>query len=127
MSSTTPITTADLQESYRRAGIWRQGWSFARAVATPVMRTALTLAARARARRRLSPAQGRLDLEDNTMQEYRVRLHFRDGTTWTSTETAASIPAAIESAERYARASGYCLPVMKRFCTPIVQGPLVVS
>lgn len=52
-------TTDELRSEYRRAHLWRLGYSFAQAVAAPLVRKGLELAARAH-RRAPKPIQGRL-------------------------------------------------------------------
>lgn len=46
MLSYTPTPT-ELRTAFQRAGLWRQGWTFARAIAAPSIRVALTCAAHA--------------------------------------------------------------------------------
>jgi len=53
------VTTDDLRAEYRRAHLWRLGMSFAQALAAPLVRRGLELAARAH-RKPKQPTQGSL-------------------------------------------------------------------
>lgn len=55
MPSTTTVTERELRDAYKRAGLWRIGISFERAISAQHMRTALTCSANA-ARRHAGPA-----------------------------------------------------------------------
>lgn len=55
MPSTTPVTERELRDAYKRAGLWRTGMTFERAVTVPAIHTALSCSARA-ARRRAEKA-----------------------------------------------------------------------
>lgn len=59
MASRIEPTTADLRAEYRRAGLWRAGVTLAAALASPLIRKGLELAAAAH-RRPGQPTQGRL-------------------------------------------------------------------
>lgn len=57
--NTSPITTSELRLAYRRAGLWRIGMSFERALAAPLVRWSMEKSALVR-RRHGEPAQLRL-------------------------------------------------------------------
>lgn len=48
----TDITERELRDAYRRAGLWRRGWTFVRAIRADAVSVTLLAAARA-ARRRI--------------------------------------------------------------------------
>lgn len=55
MACTAPITERELRDAYKRAGLWRLGITFERAVTVPAIRTALNCSVKA-ARRRAEQA-----------------------------------------------------------------------
>lgn len=55
MASTKPITDRELRDAYKRAGLWRIGMTFERAITVPAIHTAMSCSARA-ARRRADKA-----------------------------------------------------------------------
>ena len=55
MACTAPITDRELSDAYKRAGLWRLGMTFERAVTVPAIHTAMSCSARA-ARRRAEKA-----------------------------------------------------------------------
>lgn len=55
MACTAPITDRELLDAYKRAGLWRIGMTFERAVTVPAIHTAMSCSARA-ARRRAEKA-----------------------------------------------------------------------
>lgn len=46
-----PITERELRDAYKRAGLWRTGMTFERAIAVPPIRTSLTCSVRAQRHR----------------------------------------------------------------------------
>jgi hypothetical protein len=65
-----PPTPTELRAAFQRAGLWRQGWTFARALAVPSIRVALTCAADA-ARREAARGTPRLPEQAPLFQEVR--------------------------------------------------------
>lgn len=57
--TTTDATTAELRAAFRRSGLWRSGWDFAKAISVATVRWSLLHAAVA-ARKSDSPTQGSL-------------------------------------------------------------------
>lgn len=55
MACTAPITDRELRDAYKRAGLWRIGMTFERAITVPAIHTAMSCSARA-ARRRADKA-----------------------------------------------------------------------
>ena len=51
MAQEHPITERDLKDAYKRAGLWRIGMTFERAITVPAIHTAMTCSARAARRR----------------------------------------------------------------------------
>lgn len=65
MASTKPITDRELRDAYKRAGLWRIGMTFERAVTVPAIHTAMSCSARAarsRAEKAGKPAPAQLCL-----------------------------------------------------------------
>ena len=52
---TTTVTERELRDAYKRAGLWRTGLTFERAIGVPAILTAMSCSARA-ARRRAEKA-----------------------------------------------------------------------
>jgi hypothetical protein len=44
-------STQELRDTFRRSGLWRMGWTFQRAIATPAIGTAIRCAASAARKR----------------------------------------------------------------------------
>lgn len=59
MATEHPITDRELRDAYKRAGLWRIGMTFERAITVPAIHTAMSCSARA-ARRRAEKAGQRL-------------------------------------------------------------------
>lgn len=60
MTTATPPTTAELRDAFRRSGLWRDGWTYAKAIAVDTVRWGLEKSALARRRTHHHPAQPRL-------------------------------------------------------------------
>jgi len=56
----TPPTTDELKAAFKRSGLWRDGWSYYKAITTGTVRWSLERSALATRRKHNLPAQARL-------------------------------------------------------------------
>lgn len=60
MPTTIPPTTTELRAAFRRSRLWRDGWSYAKAIAVETVRWSLEKSALAARNTNNTPAQPRL-------------------------------------------------------------------